>query len=81
VKGKIYRTIISHVLLYGCEHWSFTPSKNIDCQCLRIGPLEENMDLRSSSGRLRKLHNEDEMGGICSTDERNKFALNFSRKP
>jgi len=37
LKIKIYRTIILPVVLYGCEIWSLTLRRNVDCGCLRIG--------------------------------------------
>ena len=36
LKIKIYRTIIFHIVLYGCETWSLT-LRNVGCGCLRIG--------------------------------------------
>ena len=43
---KIYRTIILHVVLYGCETWSLTLRGNICWGCLRIGCCGEYLGLR-----------------------------------
>ena len=51
VKIKIYRTIISSVVLYGCETWSLRVFQN---RVLRIlfGPKRDEV-----TGEWRKLHN------------------------
>jgi hypothetical protein len=43
---RIHRTIILPVFLYGCETWSLTLKKNIDCGCLRTGCRGEYLDRR-----------------------------------
>jgi len=61
IKIMIYRTIMLHVVLYGCETWSLTPRKE---RRLRVS---ENRALRSIfgpkrdevTGEWRKLHNEE----------------------
>jgi len=37
VKIKIHKTIILPVVLYGCETWSLTQRKDLDCKCLKTG--------------------------------------------
>jgi len=61
LKLKIYRTIILHVLLYGCETWSLTLREEGKLR------LFENMVLRrifgprrdEVMGKWRRLHNEE----------------------
>ena len=61
LKIKIYRTIILHVILYGCETWSLTLREE---RKLRVF---ENMVLRGIfgprrdevTGEWRRLHNEE----------------------
>jgi hypothetical protein len=52
VNVRIYKTIISPVVLYGCEIWSLTVRED---RVLRIfGPKRGGV-----TGRWRKLHNEE----------------------
>jgi len=68
LKIKIYRTIILHVVLYGCETWSLPWREE---RRLRVF---ENRVLRrifghwrdEVTGELRKLHNE-ELNDLCSS--------------
>ena len=60
-KDQIYRTIILHVVLYGCETWSLTlreehrPSVFENRVLRRIfGPKRDGV-----TGQCRKLHNEE----------------------
>jgi len=55
LKIKIYRTIILHVVLYGCETWSLTLREERSLRVLRrlFGPKGDEV-----TGELRKLHNE-----------------------
>jgi hypothetical protein len=61
VKGKIYKTIILPVVLYGCESWSLILSeehglKGFENRVQRIifGPKRDEL-----TGEWRKLHNEE----------------------
>jgi hypothetical protein len=60
LKGKIYRTIILPVVLYGCEAWSVTLKEELrlrvfENRVLRIfGPKWGKV-----TGEWRKLHNEE----------------------
>jgi len=61
LKIKIYRTIILHVVLYGCETWSLTLREErklrvFENRVLRrvFGPKREEV-----TGEWRKLHNEE----------------------
>jgi hypothetical protein len=67
VKIKIYKTIILHVVLYGCEIWSLTLKeehrlKVFENRVLRriFGPKRDEV-----TGGWRKLHNE-ELHGLYS---------------
>jgi len=68
IKIKIHRTIISPVVLYGCETWSLTLRE--ECRVL----VFENRMLRrifgtkkyEIAGEWRKLHNE-ELNGLYSS--------------
>ena len=67
LKIKIYRTIILPVVLYGCETWSLTLSKErrlrvFENRVLRrvFGPKRDEV-----TGEWRKLHNE-ELSDVCS---------------
>jgi len=61
LKIKLYRTLIFHVVLYGCETWSLTLREEFRLKVL------ENRVLRSIFGpkrdevtrEWRKLHNEE----------------------
>ena len=68
VKIKIYRTIISPVVLYGCETWSLTLREErrlrvFENRVLRgvFGPKRDEV-----TGEWRKLHNEELNGLYCS---------------
>jgi len=60
-KCKIYRTIISPVVLYGCETWSFTLREERRLRVFEnrvlwriFGPKRDEV-----TGEWRKLHNEE----------------------
>jgi len=61
LKAKIYRTIILHVVLYGCETWSLTLREErklrvFENRVLRrvFGPKRDEV-----TGEWKKLHNEE----------------------
>jgi hypothetical protein len=61
LKIKIYRTIITPVVLYGCETWSLTMMEErrlrvLENRVLRIvfGPRGDEV-----TGKWRKIHNEE----------------------
>jgi hypothetical protein len=56
IKIKIYKTIISPVVLYGCETWSLTLRKEHRLRVLRriFGPMGEE-----GAGGWRRLHSEE----------------------
>jgi hypothetical protein len=78
-KFKIYRIILLHIVLYGCETWSLTLWE--ECR-LRVfenrvlsrifGPKRDKVP-----GELRKLHNED-LNGMFSLPN-NVLVLSVSR--
>ena len=61
LKIKIYRTIILHVVLYGCEAWSLTSRKERKLRVFENMVLRRIFGPRSDevTGECRRLHNEE----------------------
>jgi hypothetical protein len=68
VKIKIYKTIILPVVLYGCETWSLTLSKEHKLRVLENRVLRRIFGSKRDevTGGWRKLHNE-ELHGLYSS--------------
>jgi hypothetical protein len=68
LKIKIYRTIIFHVVLYGCETWSLTLSEErrlwVFAKRVLRGILGPKRD--EGTGEWRTLHNEELRDLYCS---------------
>jgi hypothetical protein len=71
VNIRIFKTIILHVVLYGCESWSLTLREEHRLIVFENRVLRRIFELKRDEmmGGWRKLHNEDEMGGIRSMKE------------
>jgi hypothetical protein len=60
LKIKIYKTIISPVVLYGCETWSLTLREEHRLKVFKNRALRRIFGLKRDEmvGEWRKLHNE-----------------------
>jgi hypothetical protein len=68
LKIRIYKTIILHVVLYGCETWSLTVREEHRLWVFQNRVLRRIFGLRRDevTGEWRKLHNEELRDLYCS---------------
>ena len=68
LKMKVYRTIILHVVLYGCETWSITLRKERRLRVFEHRVLRRIFEPKREqvTGKWRKLHNDQLNDLYCS---------------
>jgi hypothetical protein len=73
IKTEIYRTIILHLILYGCETWSLTLREECRLRVFENWVLRRIFGTKRGmvTGEWRRLHKKElsEMGRECSTYE------------